>query len=110
MFPIRCARGTRDGSIYAYGLAEQEDGTGWSLVFSYDESTCEGYSLSTTDGATWYDALQGWSLDGQVLRLVLTREAAAELSLPIDLRLQLDTESVDAAEVRDAMNYFAKPS
>jgi hypothetical protein len=107
MLTVRCARAAREGSIYIYGLAEEEDGGGWSLVFSIDEATSEGYALSTADGATWYDPLKGWALADGVLRLLLTADAAAALGLPNEIWLHLDTEHVDIAEVRDAMAQFS---
>jgi hypothetical protein len=108
---IRCARGVRDGSIYVYGLAEEKDGGGWSLVFSHDEMEEDGsYSLSTPDGATCYDALRGWRLVGNILELNLSEVAATTLGLAPDLKLQLDIESVSADDVRTAMTRLANPA
>jgi hypothetical protein len=107
---IRCARAAQEGSIYIYGLAERDDGDGWSLVFSVDEAANEGYALSTSSGLTWYDALEGWALTDHVLGLALTAEAASALGLPGEMRLRIDTRLVDVAELRAAMARFYDPS
>ena len=107
---IRCARQAQDGPILMFGLAEEPDGGGWSLIFTSDQADPSAYAASTMDGATAYGAVEAWTLDDNVLRLRLTSNAAVLLGVPPNLSLRLNAAYVNVADVRRALADIANPS
>jgi Immunity protein 10 len=98
--PIRCVGDFYEDDVYSVGIAENADGSGWSLTFSEaDEHELQDvllghdtYALSTAAGATTYGGVRRCSLAADALEVELSPEAALELSLPERFRLPLELD------------------
>ena len=84
------------------GLAEHADGSGWALLFQRtdhepDEQDIrlgmDSYCLTTGGGLTVYGGLRRAELDGRLLRLTLSVEAADILRLAEVVTVRLEVEA-----------------
>ncbi len=97
---IRFAGDAYENAVYSVGVAENADGSGWSLIFSAAESHDEQdvllgqdtYSLSLPDGATTYGGVRRCALAADEFEIELSTEAAEALALPEHLRLPLELD------------------
>jgi hypothetical protein len=97
---IRCVGESYENAVYAVGIAENADGSGWCLIFaSADEDDEQDvllgqdtYSISTAEAATTFGGVRRCELSADRLELALAPEAALELGLPEHFSLPLDVD------------------
>ncbi|KAA2263820.1 hypothetical protein F0L68_09115 [Solihabitans fulvus] len=111
--PARCARAVAasspDDALAFVAFAETADGDGWGIVIQATRGEfteqdrrlgMDTYSVSNEHGASVYGGVRACAVDGDVLRLALTRDAAEQLGVEQDVEIQLPAGAGAAARLR----------
>jgi hypothetical protein len=91
--------------VRVLGLAENADGSGWSLVFQEGDEgeampTLRQHCVSDQLGRSSYGAILTWIVDGKWLRLNLAEAAQNDLELPPHVSVDLDAVAGEIETLR----------
>ncbi|WP_242906086.1 Imm10 family immunity protein [Actinomadura terrae] len=98
---MRLVGTSEDPDTFTVGLAEHPDGSGQGLLFTTplaDEEDTETYCLCTETAATYYGGVRECVLEGDLLRIKLSRAAAEELGIGPELTITLELPEASALE------------
>lgn len=94
-----------DWDTYVLSLAENEDASGWQLIFSLplhpgEQDVALGqatYAITTHEGITHYGGVQNWRREGNQFQFWLNKKASEALGL--DDELSISVPNRDNAEL-----------